>query len=47
MNGFNIFLKFINKIIDMLKTCVLDMSIFSNLSNKILVNEARNFCYRN
>ena len=41
MNCLNTFFKYFGKTIDMLKSCCLDMMIFSNLSNKILVNKTR------
>ena len=43
MNNIIIFLKSFDKIIDMLKSCCLDMIIFSDLSNKLLIKCA-NFC---
>ena len=41
MNSFIKSLRSFDGIIDMLKSYFLDMIIFSNLSNKILVNETR------
>lgn len=41
MNCLNTFFKYFGKTIDMLKSYCLDMMIFSDLSNKILVDEAR------
>jgi len=41
MNCLNKFFKYFGKTIDILKSVCLDMMIFSDLSNKKLVNEAR------
>lgn len=41
MNCLNTFFKYFGKTIDILKSVCLDMMIFSDLSNKKLVNEAR------
>lgn len=41
MKNFNVIFKTFNSKINMLKLGYLDMMIFSDLSNKILVDEAR------